>query len=449
MSVNDGNKQKDSIDIKQLIIKLQTNIPEMENKEFTRDILYNPALNTDSFGYLNNYPFITSDYKFNSDIISYEYNNIYAFFFNKKIFDNKLRRNLYGIKHQYADPKNDKEKEDILEHNINILLQALFPLHSKVSEGYINAFDKNTSNIANSSTLFNSMKNKMNFKEFYKHIYSLFKNLNYTCLNSGEKYTITRIIWLNDTKTNPIFKQFLKDYKKLNNWIENQSANIQTKIMTNTFEQNYLDYNKNKYNANKTLSVPNNPFNDTFADYNKDEYMNYADFYKMLQNSQLRNILNKDIKDRIDGVISKYTNSNDIKPNFYEFMNNIYNKSRNIIGFKSLSKSGYEINVLMDCIKGEITSDNFNKLKCNYNSNKLGELIEYKLNKFDNDVFDEEFFKNHKLFSINDNKIIESDNNKGKEGKNNNQVVGGKQRSITCNNRINKLKKHKKTRKNI
>jgi hypothetical protein len=186
--------------------------------------------------------------------------------------------------------------------------------------------------------------------------------------------------------------------------------------------------------------------------------MSYADFYKMLKNNSLRNILNKDIKEQIDGVISKYTDKDDINK-FYNDMDSIYDDPKNITGFRSLSKSGYEINVLMDCIKGEITNENFNTLKCNYNSNKLGELIENKLNKIDDETaFDEDFFKNRKLYSINDNKTLEQPD----KGKQNNEAhnqpynedynmpmrFGGKQLR-TCNKRRNKCKKIKKTRKNI
>lgn len=448
-SENAGGKKREIIDIKQLIIKLKTNIPGKENVEFTRDILYNPSLIKDTVGYLNNYPFITTDYEFSPEIISYNYNDIYAFFFNKKIFDNKLRRNLYGKLKKYTDPKNDKEKEPVLEHNINILLQALFPLHSKVSEGYINAYEKNATSNPVGSTLFNSMKNKMNMKDMYKYLFSLFKNLNYTCLDMGEKYTITRIIWLNDTKTNPVFKQFLRDYRKLKNWIDTQSTEIQKLIKSKTFEQNYSDFNKNRYNYYNTSNTKDqkNPFSDTSTNYNKDEYMSYSEFYNMIKTNQLRNICNKDFKDRIEGVISKYTNEKQVAK-FYTDMDNIYNEITNIIGFKSLSKSGYEINVLIDCIKGEITNENFNKLNCNYNSNKLGELIEYKLNKFEDDVFDEDFFKNRKLYSINDNKTIEQPNKDQQNQQPYNARIGGK-KIRTCSKLKHKFENHKKTRKNI
>ena len=465
---NTGDKKGELIEIKQLIIKLQTNIPGKENTEFTRDMLYNPSLNKDTVGYLNNYPFITTDYEFKPDIISYNYNDIYSFFFNKKIFVNKLRGNLYGnrIAPPNKNPENtlndpNKTPENTLNENINILLQALFPLHSKVSEGYINAFNKNTKG-ANGSNLFNSM----NFKELYKHIFSLFKNLNYTCLNAGEKYTVTRVIWLNDTKTNPVFKQFLRDYRKFKNWKDNQLKPMQDNIKNKTFDQNYSDFNRrnaNNYIHNYSIYKPsnadiNNPFNDNSADYNKEEYMSYADFYKMLKNNSLRNILNKDIKEKFDGVISKYTQPYEVV-SFYEYMDKISDVSKKIIGLKSLSKNGYEINVLMDCIKGEITNENFNKLKCNYNSNKLGELIENKLNKIDDETaFDEDFFKNRKIYSINDNKTLEQPNkeNKYKEQQNqpynqqpyNNMRFGGK-RLRTCNKRRNKCKKIKKTRKNV
>ena len=103
-----GDKKGELIEIKQLIIKLQTNIPGKENTEFTRDMLYNPSLIKDTVGYLNNYPFITTDYKFKPDIISYNYNDIYSFFFNKKIFDNKLRRNLYGEQKKFPIKENFK-----------------------------------------------------------------------------------------------------------------------------------------------------------------------------------------------------------------------------------------------------------------------------------------------------------------------------------------------------
>ena len=467
---NAGGKKRELIEIKQLIIKLQTNIPGKENTEFTRDMLYNPSLIKDTVGYLNNYPFITTDYKFKPEIISYNYNDIYSFFFNKKIFDNKLRRNLYGVKNvsKTDDVKENvstSDKEQVLSDNINILLQALFPLHSKVSEGYINAYEKNATSNPVGSTVFSIITNKMNFKELYKHLFSLFKNLNYTCLNIGEKYTITRVIWLNDAKTNPAFKQFLKDYRKFKNWIDIQSQDIQNLIKTKTFEQNYSEFNNNRYKQHGN-SISNtkyqNPFSDTSTNYNKDDYMSYSDFYNMIKTNQIRNILNTDIKEKIDGVISKDTKEQ--YKDFYEYMDNISDVSEKIIGFKPLSKNVYEINVLMDCIKGEITNENFNKLKCNYNSNKLGELIENKLNKIDDETaFDEDFFKNRKIYSINDNKTLEQPNkeNKYKEQQNqpynqgynqqpynNNMRFGGK-RLRTCNKRRNKCKKIKKTRKNV
>ena len=342
----------------------------------------------------------------------------------------------------------------------------MFPLHSKVSEGYINAYEKNATSNPVGSTLFNSMKNKMNFKELYKHLVSLFKNLNYTCLNIGEKYTITRVIWLNDAKTNPVFKQFLRDYKKFKNWIDIQIPYIQDLIKKKTFEQNYSEFNNIRYNSygynRLNTKDQKNPFSDTSTNYNKDDYMSYSDFYNMIKTNQIRNILNTDIKEKIDGVISKDTNER--YKDFYKYMDNISDVSEKIIGFKPLSKNVYEINVLMDCIKGEITNENFNKLKCNYNSNKLGELIENKLNKIDDETaFDEDFFKNRKLYSINDNKTLEQPNkeNKYKEQQNqpynqgynqqpynNNMRFGGK-RLRTCNKRRNKCKKIKKTRKNV
>lgn len=440
-SEEDKNKVNDK-DVMVVQINLFTNIPEgdhtIQNKEFKRNMIVldketdnkiNQSETSSYIGFnsnsnLSNYPFISSKYKLKSSIIYKNYDYIYKFFFSYNTFVKKLEN--------YARLSAETSNE-IIYHNIDVLLRALFPLFLKTSEGYYNSFEyiENRNKLSDEFDL-------NNIVETLKKTVNISRQ-KYTVLNIGKEYTVKKIVWLNDFMNNPNYNNFMVSYRKFKNWINdyavNDSANYDL-IRTKTFVTNRNEFEKNRLKigirnfGDKVTTTPNPFFMQEIKDNTgklNENYLNYAQFYDIIQYYIDNKTINEDLQNVIDGVFKPAKSIKKVEDStvelkqvekFYDNMdeiieNNMDDKFKKIIAFdtrkiveqnKKFLKI-IKIDVMMDFIEGKINNENYSTIQCPYMSNDLSNFI---LNKFyyKNNNDDYNFLKNSKyIYSITNKEI--------------------------------------------
>jgi hypothetical protein len=270
-------------------------------------------------------------------------------------------------------------------------------------------------------------------------------NYTYLILN-GQKYTFQRVVWLNDLKNNPFYKELVKEYIIFNRWLNSKKGSKYKKILDEnsfeTIENNYKDYNPISnsvyYQKKKDEQKKNDKQN------KKDEYKNtdlmiklynekeFKKFYEILQKYQNKETKNELLQDTIENSLSD-TGSTNIKSKINiidilrKLMNNdktkiITNEYYYIDILHDTKNDNYEINILADFLKGEMNDEKYKKLKCIYESNKLGNFLEEQV--FSKKKSFENKNKNT-IYSIDDNKTIDvkykDDENEDEIGDNNDE----------------------------
>jgi hypothetical protein len=337
MEPYENNKENnyDNIDtdnIYAIKIKLFTNINK-KNKDtdkndsilFTRDMLYidKNIKNTLTQQRYEKYPLISKNYKIMPNIIYKNYDFLYNFFFSYNYFTNNLKT--------HSEFSDEKPQSEIIQHNIDILLRALFPLFSKTSEGYYtslnlisNSSNSNDSNIFSFYNIIDIMKKKMNFS-----------NEKYSILNiSNNLYTVKKMIWLNDFVNNSFYNDLLVSYGKFKKWLNDYAINDPinyTMIKTKTFQKNYTDYIEKKnsrtryINPSQKIIDSKNPF---FMEKVGDLYLNYEQFYNVIKKYSENKSINNDLQNVIDGGYNiirttDTTKYESMKNQFLDYLNSI------------------------------------------------------------------------------------------------------------------------------
>ena len=410
MEPYENNKENnyDNIDtdnIYAIKIKLFTNINK-KNKDtdkndsilFTRDMLYidKNIKNTLTQQRYEKYPLISKNYKIIPNIIYKNYDFLYNFFFSFNYFTNNLKK--------YSE-FSEKPQSETIQHNIDILLRALFPLFSKTSEGYYtslnlisNSSNSNDSNIFSFYNIIDIMKKKMNFS-----------NEKYSILNiSNNLYTVKKIIWLNDFVNNSHYNYLLLSYGKFKKWLNDYAINDPinyTMIKTKTFQKNYTDYIEKKNSRTRYINLSQkiidskNPF---FMEKVGDLYLNYEQFYNVIKKYSENKSINNDLQNVIDGGYNIIRTTDTTK---YESMKNQFldyvNSIKKII---DENKTNYD-NMINEY--GKIKSSSEPKSKRNkerieridkYISNfyEINNKIDNKLKQYDN--FFNEFKNKEEIF---------------------------------------------------
>jgi hypothetical protein len=154
---------------------------------------------------LSKFPFITNQIKYPIEMIKninrYGYEKIVSFFFKKDYFKNKLG--------QYYSPdleKNQPNKNDNLEYNVNIMLQFLFQTVFPFKNNYTDSFHEyilkeDSKNLIMRNTVYS----------YPKSTYSYLKINNVV-------YTVLKATLLNDLINNPLYRTFINDYIEFNEW---------------------------------------------------------------------------------------------------------------------------------------------------------------------------------------------------------------------------------------
>jgi len=326
MTTTSYNIQELKIFIRSNILK--NNDSEYDNFEFTKDNLY--LQDQKKFNKpLNTYPYFTSDIGYPRDkLLSLSMRKRIEFFFNLDQY--MLFITTYGEK--------NKEKNEITNNNINIMLELLFPtqfpIHNDIKDSHSYYLSGNRG-ISNQmlSMITNPFENK------YSYI-----------RHNGKIYTTRRVIWVNDMLNHSIYKKLIDLYAT--RLTQGQGSTRNTVSLTNDINNIIRSIVKGSNTSISYISL-NTQFQDRIDALNKKEN-------KLLSNIYAK-FINKNIQD--EGQDKDDTQL-------------IKNIETSVLQQQTSSKSYYYIELSIDYFQGEINSENKHKFICNFTSNHLGNLFE-------------------------------------------------------------------------
>jgi len=208
-----------SIKIEQIRIMINPSIPDSKSIELTSDLIYHPELNIGKKIVLEKIPYFTASVKYPINklqaLSKISYKKIVKFFFNKKYFESKLISIIKQSSQNYNSEIDKKQKEIIYNYNTMVMLHFLFPTTFPGVNNLVTSFDayitrKKDTNLPSFSVPINGMISSQN---------------NYSYLNlNGSKYTITKVIWLNDILNNPTYNELIDKYLAYKLWIVENEA---------------------------------------------------------------------------------------------------------------------------------------------------------------------------------------------------------------------------------
>ena len=232
------------INTEQIELCIVTNKPDDDGKTiYTKSILFNPSINKKRFAKYTEYPHISNTVLIDvKKIKSKKYVEKMDFFFNRVLFEEYM--NKWNDKTYQEDLRNKLLKEnqkprDILDYNIKVMIDMLFPTTYPFINNTGNSYDRN----------FINKSKDMDIVFFPKYSY---------IKNKSEVYTVTKAILLNDILNHPKYYDFIVmmfDYitwannerDKISNDFKTMNINIkktfETPISSNVFES--LEKQKN------------------------------------------------------------------------------------------------------------------------------------------------------------------------------------------------------------
>jgi hypothetical protein len=309
----------------ELKINLSTIIPGQKLIRFNRGMLYHPDSNLSNIE-LSNYPWFTYQAHYPIDKISGSYNSIIDFFFNRDRFEEIMKEEEII---DLTPGKEEIEINEIIDHNIMIMLFLLFPTRYPVINDIKNSYDIYRGVDSLKTLFFNPLKRAP-----------------FTYLKLGsDVYTVQKVVWLNDIINHPKYQRFL---------------------------------------FNRRASVPNNKSTNPFLQ-----------------------ITSSNLNDQREVIKKCYLEGCDDS------------RERLYVGLDSVNDS-FELFLMVDLIKGELTNDNINSVFCpmfgEITGNKLLEIIDNIKSK--KTINANRVDLNRYMFSIGDEKMIPAeskDENKEKD----------------------------------
>ena len=219
-----------NFDIEELKIVFYTNLSKKnKNIVFTKNLLYNPEKNFNINDNWNDYPYFTFDVIYPMDkLIYFSFKDRMEFFFNKQRFNEILliySQNEESLKNIKKDESYFKKRDLIIEKNVMIMLELLFP------------------------TKFPAVKNlKQSFHIVFgktsimNHLYNPFNNdfMNFSYLKIDEKiYTFKSLVWLNDILNHPVYRELIENYRKYKIWYD-EETNKNFEIINKSMNELYI-----------------------------------------------------------------------------------------------------------------------------------------------------------------------------------------------------------------
>jgi hypothetical protein len=234
----DKNK-KTNITIKKINIIVETNIEGEKPFSITYDKIYNPVKNKIIFSQKKlDYPFITFDIKYDENVLyelnKKDYGELLRAFFDMTYFTSMVKK-MREKNGNLADKPNEKKKNQIINHNIFMMLYFLFPIKYPIPNNITSSYN---SKICNSPGEFSVTLNRANVQtSFFSTFFNRFKNIeqerireySYVNTSKGES-TITQIIWLNDFLNEPRYRELVDTLIQYEEWLSNLKETINDDI---------------------------------------------------------------------------------------------------------------------------------------------------------------------------------------------------------------------------
>lgn len=185
-----------NIEILEIILNVNTNIPDKPTFEITSENYYVP----NDTGKYNKYPFFTNSVKFPNAIVNKTRKQIKELFFTKEMF----KREIVGI-----IAVTEQDKENNTNHNMKILMETLFPISFPIESNYHNSFNEN---------IMQELPSFAKTISWSSYIFGNSKQYSYIKFGA-EIYTITDVTWINDainnTQYTDLFRQIAIHNKRI------------------------------------------------------------------------------------------------------------------------------------------------------------------------------------------------------------------------------------------
>ena len=233
------DKNKKHITIKKINIIVETNIEGEKPFSITYDKIYNPVKNKIISSQKKlDYPFITFDIKYDENVLyelnKKDYSELLRAFFDMTYFTSMVKK-MREKKGNVADNPDENTKNQIINHNIFMMLYFLFPIKYPIPNNITSSYN---SKICNSPGEFSVTLNRANVQtSFFSTFFNRFKNIeqerireySYVNTSKGES-TITQIIWLNDFLNEPRYRELVDTLIQYEEWLSNLKETINDDI---------------------------------------------------------------------------------------------------------------------------------------------------------------------------------------------------------------------------
>jgi len=227
------------IDIREINIFMDTNIPGKEIVILKKSILHNPVLKDTSSW--NELPYFTYDIEYPESYLSrLTYENQMEFFFKKTEMTSVLNRfskpfleevaskNIQGelsktnrIMTGRYDSKNTEYRSKTSEKNVMVMLRLMFPTKYPILGNVFSSFH---------SVITGENEIKINFMDFLPSFLKtkLFEGMpDYSYLKiDGKTYTVTQVIWENDIYNHKEYKKLIEKFDELQRWKQRQLVKL-------------------------------------------------------------------------------------------------------------------------------------------------------------------------------------------------------------------------------
>jgi hypothetical protein len=231
-----------------LYIQLDVNIGGNEKKEqniqlFKRSMIKMPLMNTPPI-VSSEYPFFTKNVRYPASIENADWKVKYQFFFNRKLFVDRLRKeiddnpNIYRAKLTAKKDASAEENDELYawmieteKHNIMVTLRALFPIPEYFGKALKDTYLTILTNKPNRRILSDiNIRSAVNvFGFMYKFgIVSKAKE-EYFIEIGDKKYTVNDVIWKNDIINHPVYSRFLASQRETYEEVNNSAGEVETK----------------------------------------------------------------------------------------------------------------------------------------------------------------------------------------------------------------------------
>lgn len=295
-----------NITIEQINVMIDSGIPGIQPFKLTSSMLHHVDLKYGKSQKLSELPFFTKDIKYPMKQLyrlrGISYKKILKFFFDKKYFEATIASSIGNNRIKTTKKTNKKTKkkiknitqpvieeynEIIINHNINAMMELLFPTIFPSMRNFSSSYD---------TYIANNQKSDISFKGISYNKFSYLKI-------DGKTYTVSKVTWLNDLLNNPVYKNFIDEFTSYRNWVEKESKAINALFdkKKNAIIGRLLDPK-----PKNTLYIFDEPFNKNIPENTE---------LTKIKSEENRDFEKKKFYDNLDGLISQLT---DLKNDYFD-----------------------------------------------------------------------------------------------------------------------------------